>query len=281
MPSSPIAETLAMLAQAKEDYRPFLLSQPDEVPGWLTVAELTAESNATLPAVLRASGEHHKAKPGDEQSPAALWLGHYAFFVMAGAMASYMVSQRVPDLSAANMSIRFDEDGEPAAIAWTSTRFAALQSDPAAGYANCQPMTSADELRAHLIAGFVDHFTPVVDALKRNSRLGKAGLWGIVTDTVASTFSWIGQQLGVHELALNEARLIAASDTRLNRKVDFVFVEEAGLSHCMAERNSCCFYFRVEDGGYCSNCPHRQPEERVQIIRDWLNERAKAEAAPQ
>jgi ferric iron reductase protein FhuF len=266
-----------MLAQAKEDYRPYLQTQPDEKPGWISVAELTAEGGVLLPEVLRASGIHHKAKPDDQQAPASLWLGEYAFFIMAGAVASYMASQRIPDLSPENMSIRFDEDGEPAAIAWRGAKFVALQTDPAAQHADAEAVTSMDELRERLIAQIVVHFTPVVDALRRNSKLGKAGLWAIVTDTVASTFSWIGQQLGAHGMALAEARSIAASGTRLSRKVDFVFVEEAGLSHCMVERNSCCFYFRLEGGEFCSNCPHRQPEERVQIIREWLAERAETE----
>jgi hypothetical protein len=42
----------------------------------------------------------------------------------------------------------------------------------------------------------------------------------------------------------------------------------------MAERSSCCLYYKSEAAQYCTNCPHRPLEERIQLIKDWLAKQA-------
>jgi ferric iron reductase protein FhuF len=276
---SPIAETFHMIAGASESYRSHLLTAPDEQPGWITIAELTALDHPRLPAALANAKLHFKAAQKDRQSTASLWIGHYAFYIMAGAIACYLATQRVPDLSLSSISIRFDEDGETAATSWHSPRFAALASDPAAAHPDCTPFATLDELRQHLCTEFNNHFTPVIDALRRHSAMGKVGMWAIAADTCAGAFTWVAERLGRPEFGLSEARAFAALPSRLGRSRDFVQIEEAGFVYQLVDRGSCCLFYKVEEGEYCSNCPHRPMQERVELIKSWLHERAAEEKA--
>jgi hypothetical protein len=68
------------------------------------------------------------------------------------------------------------------------------------------------------------------------------------------------------------ARQLAAKPSPLQRKRDFIHVEECGQNYEMVDRISCCLYFKAEGASYCSTCPHRPQEERVALIKSWLAE---------
>lgn len=271
----PIEQTLAALAAASEQHRSQLLTATDSEPGWLKANQLLEAAH--LAPLLKANGAHHKAS--DDQSPAALWFGHYVFNIMAVAVTSYLVAQRVPDLSLESLALRFDEDGEPLAIAWQGRTFAALATDPAAAHPDCTSLPDSDALRLHLTRALEAHCAPIITALRQNSRIGVAGLWLLARDYYGSAFTWVGEQLGNVQLGLVEARAAAALPTQLARQRDFVCVEHAGLSYQLIDRVSCCLYYKTDDGHYCSNCPHRPMPERITLIENWLGERAAAAAA--
>lgn len=273
----PIVQTLGFLAAANEEYRSQVLTAPDEQPGWLTASQLL-ESRYLVPLV-QANGLHHKAT--DQQSPAALWFGHYIFNIMAVAVTCYLAAGRVPDLRHASLSLRFDEDGEPQAIAWQGRQFAALAADPAAAHPDCTPLPDKDALRLYLTRQLEAHCEVIIFSLRQNSRIGVSGLWLLARDYYGSAFNWIGELLGDQTRALQEARAAAALPTQLARQRDFVHIEHVGLSYHLIDRVSCCLYYKTGEGHYCSNCPHRPMPERIERIKNWLGERAVAEAAAQ
>ncbi len=270
----PIEQTLASLAAASEEYRAQLLSARDAQPGWLNASQL--HESAHLAPLLKASGDHHKAT--DAQSPAALWFGHYVFYIMAVAVTCYLAAQRVPDLRPGSVALRFDEDGEPVAIAWVGRAFAALASDTAAAHPDCTALPDADALRLHLTQQLESHCQPLILALRQNSRMGVSGLWLLARDYFGSAFTWVAERLGNVQMGLHEARAAAALPTQLARQRDFVCVEHAGLSYQLIDRVSCCLFYKTDEGHYCSNCPHRPMPERIALIENWLGERAAAAA---
>ncbi|MBX3003286.1 MAG: (2Fe-2S)-binding protein [Anaerolineales bacterium] len=275
MPQHPIVATLAALSAANESYRAQLLSTPDAQPGWLNASQL--HESAYLAPLLKASAAHHQAT--DAQSPAALWFGHYVFYIMAVAVTCYLATQRVPDLRPGSLAVRFDADGELLAIAWQGRAFAALAADPAAAHPDCTAMPDTDALRQHLTQQLEAHCQPLILALCQNSRIGVAGLWLLARDYYGSAFTWVGEQLGDVPRSLHEARTAAALPTQLARQRDFVCVEHAGLSYQLIDRVSCCLYYKTGEGHYCSNCPHRPMPQRIALIEEWLAERAAAEGA--
>ncbi|MCW5874199.1 MAG: (2Fe-2S)-binding protein [Anaerolineales bacterium] len=271
----PIQQTLAALAAANEQHSSQLLVARDAQPGWLSASQL--QESAHLAPLLKANGEHHKAS--DAQSPAALWFGHYVFNIMAVAVTCYLAAKRVPDLRPGSVALRFDEDGEPVAIAWEGRQFAALSSDPAAAHPDCTPLPDLDALRLHLTRQLEAHCSTIITALRHNSRIGVAGLWLLARDYYGSAFTWVGEEMGNVQLGLEEARAAAALPTQLARQRDFVCVEHAGLSYQLIDRVSCCLYYKTDEGHYCSNCPHRPMPERIALIETWLGKRAAAAQA--
>lgn len=263
------------MAAANEQYRSQLLVARDDQPGWLSASQL--HEAAHLAPLLKASAAHHKAS--DEQSPAALWFGHYVFIIMAVAVTSYLAAKRVPDLRPASVWLRFDKDGEPEAVAWEGRQFAALSGDPAASHADCTPLPNLGALRLHLTQQLEAHCQPLVAALRQNSRIGVAGLWLLARDYYSSAFTWVAEELGDVQLGLQEARAASALPTQLARQRDFICVEHVGLSYQLLDRVSCCLYYKTDDGHFCSNCPHRPMPERINLIKGWLAERAAAQSA--
>ncbi len=83
--------------------------------------------------------------------------------------------------------------------------------------------------------------------------------------------------MGHISFGLTEARAFNARPSLLQRKRDFIHIKHCGLSYEMPERTSCCLYFKVEGGEYCSSCPHRPQEEQVERIKNWLEKRASEE----
>lgn len=270
--AQPFEQTLKQLTAASEQFRTKLLAEPDDEPGWLSVAALTAEDTPHLAEVLKRAVIHYKTE--DKQAPAALWFGHYAFTVAAVPIACYLTAQRVPRLRPQDVWVRFEEDGDIGGLAWRNRSFTALANDPASAHPDCTVLDSRDALRAELRKQIIDHLTPLVTAVRARSSFGKPGMWALAADYTASAFTWVGGLWGDEAGGASEARLFSAPPSPLHRQRGFIRVEQSGLSYQMLERTSCCLYYKVEGGSYCSNCPHRPEAERVKLIKSWLAQRA-------
>jgi ferric iron reductase protein FhuF len=269
----PIEQTLARLAAIDDDYiRPYLLAGPDAEAGWLSAAQLTAAGAAHLDEALDRVAARYKAE--GRQPAVSLWFGHYAFSVMAVAIACYLAERRVPDLAPENAWLRFDEHGDAAAFAWRGRAFVGLDDDPDAGHPDCTVLPSREALREHLRERIIAHLAPLVDALRARSSFGRPGLWALAADSSASAFTWIGELMGDSSIGIEEARIFNAPPSPLQRKRDFIHVEHCGLSYQMVDRASCCLYYKVEDGEYCTSCPHRPRDERIERVRARLEREA-------
>ena len=273
----PIAETLARLAAVDEHSRAHILATPDAEPGWRSAATLCAGNAPHLNEILARVAVRYKVE--GRQPAVALWFSYYAFSIMAVAIACYLVENRVPELFPESVWSRFEADGDLAAFAWRGSKFAALPEDPSTSHPDCFILSSQNLLRAYLRASIVSHLAPMIEALSLCSSLGQPGLWALAADSCASTFTWVGDLLGNASLGLEEARAFNAAPSPLQRKRDFIHIEHCGIHYEMLERTSCCLYFKVEGGEYCSTCPHRPQEERVERIKNWLEKRSVEGAA--
>lgn len=273
----PVEETLARLAAVDEHFRLQLLPAPDDMPGWLPSNELSDLGETHLDEILAHVAEHYKS---DSRQPAvSLWFGHHSFTVMAVAIAFYLTENRVPDLRPENVWARFEEDGDLAAFAWRGRTFAALPDDPAANHPDCIVLPSRDALREYLRTALVAHLIPLVEALRMRSSFGKPGLWALASDSCASAFTWIAELIGDVSFGVVEARAFNAERSPLQRRRDFIHIEHVGLTYEMTDRTSCCLYYKVDGGQYCSTCPHRPMDERVERIKGWLEEEAAAKVS--
>lgn len=268
----PFEQTLNRLASASAHFQSWLLAEPDAGRGWLSITELAAEGTPYLAEVFERVVTHYKT--ADTQANAALWFGQYAFAVAVVPIACYLADQRVPTLLPGDVWTRFDEEGNIGGLAWCNRSFAALADDPDAAHPDCRVLPSGAALRDHLRDQIIAQLAPMVAAVRARSSFGKAGMWALAADTSASAFTWVARLLGNEAGGAAEARLFSASPSPLRRKRDFIRVDHCGLSYYMLDRVSCCLYYKVEGGGYCSNCPHRPQEERVELIKGWLEKLA-------
>jgi ferric iron reductase protein FhuF len=279
--SHPIHETLIELAAGDDYLRARLLPKRDTEPGWQSAAMLADVLNTRrdaphLSEILDRVAAHYKSS--GTKPPAALWFGNYVFSVMAVPMACFLLSNRFPSLAPREVWVRFDEDGFMRELAWCGQTFSALPNDPASDHLDCRILPTRAALRGALREQLIAHVTPLVDAVRVHSSLGKPAMWALAADGAANAFAWVARLLGNELAGVEEARLLAALPSPLHRKLDFIPIEHCGTSHHMIDRLSCCLYYKVEGGSYCSNCPHRPVEERISLTKAWM-EREAAEVA--
>jgi ferric iron reductase protein FhuF len=270
----PLYQTMEQLQAANDEFRTHLLNTPDTEAGWLEVTALTSDRTTHLQELFARVVKRFPTN--DKRAPAALWFGHYAFAVEAVAIACYLAARRVPDMTPEKVAVRFDADGEMGAFAWGSPRFIGLPTDPEAAHLDCRVVDSMDALQFVLREQIVGHLTPVINAVSARAHFGKPGMWALAADYCAHAFVWVSGMMGDEAGGVAEARLLAATPSPLSRKRDFILVEQSGLSYPLVDRTSCCLYYKCDSGEYCSSCPHRPKEERVELIKGWLEKRAGA-----
>jgi hypothetical protein len=235
---------------------------------WVPLQSLLTPTGEPLCALMRRVGSHFKVE--NRRVPASLFFGDYAFALMALACACYLVDRRVPQLTLESVWARFSETGDVEGMALSDYHFAALADDPAAGHEDCTVLPSTDALQAYLLEQASACLQPLTQAVRARSTLGIPAMWALAADYTASAATYVARLMNDEATGLEVARQLSARQSPLRRKRDFIHIEECGLSYEMVDRISCCLYFQVEGGHYCSSCPHRPPEERIDLIKKWL-----------
>ncbi len=239
-----------------------------EGEGWVELAWLLDPARPELAGLIDGVGAGRKVR--GRSIPGLNLFGGYVIVINALHAACYLLFQRVPLFDAADLSLRFSDGGDILGVAIRSYRFAALPADPAAGHADCTLLESADALRDQLRLQLVALLEPLVDAIHRVARTGKPAMWAMAGDYVAQGFGWIGREAGNQAAGVAEVVKLTTPPSKLQRTRGFVHIEHMGQEYDMVDRVSCCLWYKVPDGGYCSACPHRPMEERVQKIKLWL-----------
>ncbi len=283
MTPHPTHQLLDRLAAADPEMRVWLLTEPDDHPGWRPASAVVDADGALVVGLLDQLRHHHPTT--DRVAPGAIWFANYCYPLMAVPIACFLSAKLVPDLDPHQVWVRFDEHGELAAVAWRSSRFAALADSPVARLPECTSVTSRDGLRDHLRESIVAHLHPLIDMLAAHKRLSRQMAWALAADYNASAFAWLGGLLLNDEThGAQEAIAFARPPSRLHRKHGYHRIEqwinqELAVSY-LVDRIACCRYFKTEGGQHCGTCPHRPLSERLDLARKWQRERlTKTEAA--
>jgi hypothetical protein len=279
-PSAPLAATLARVAALDPHSLAAGLGDPE--PGWFLAAALCdAASGRLAEGLAHATRRHPNA---ERRAAGAFFVGHYAWYLAGAAIGSYLAERRIPDLSPANVALRYstytwhagDQSGqaESMEVRFVRGHFAALADDPAAAHPDAVLLPSAPALRDWLREALEQHMDPLIDAVHVSTRLGKRAQWNLVADSCARLFQHAGQHLGEAPRGCAEglafiqspASPMRASHTR------YLMLECNGHSDTFVERGGCCLYYRVEPGHNCSTCPLRPAEERKQMLLAYMAE---------
>jgi hypothetical protein len=256
----PLAATLGRVA-ALDEYLALELGA-GEGDDWIPAAEL----GAALPACLRRLGEEQGTD--DRRIQAALFFWSYVWKVAAPAIACYLTERRVPDVAPGNVALRIDASGGVGALALCSARFAELDDGPPSA-SDAVRLADDAELLAWLRERVEAHLALTAGAVRACSPLGRRAPWALAADGCATAFLHVGKKLGREEDSCLEADAFLApgSGSRLRSRASFFTLEHAGRRETFLRRASCCLYYKVPTGEYCTMCPLLQEQERVRRVR--------------
>ena len=273
--SRPLLETLQRAHDLGAHMSAIQLAPEGE--GWMALRSLVAPDGERLRELMARVAHHFQVD--NRRAPASLLMGDIAFALMALATACYLLDRRVPQLTPDLVWLKFDERGDVGGLALSDYRFAALADDSIAHHADCVTLSSVDALQEYLLAQAAECLQPLIQAVHAHSTLGVPAMWALAADYAASAPVYVGRAMKQEERALALARQLSARQSPLRRKRDFIHIEASGLSYDLVDRLSCCLYYQCKEGRYCSSCPHRPQEERIDLIKTWLTNTAAKEKA--
>lgn len=269
-PGAPLVDTLSRVAVVELGDSKIDLSArlgiPDE-PGWVMVSELTSDGDL-LDELLGRIGQ--KYETNNRSITGTFLLKDCLWRILTPAVAAFLLERRMPDLSAQNVALSFDEGGYASGLALREGRFAALPPDPVAGHPDAVVLSSEEELLAWWRDRLAeDHLPPLFDALRRSrSRRGRRALWGTAVDVICEAFMYVGGWFGRQQEALGYAESVLSRDSPLSGPSNYFTLEYDGNSEITRVRNTCCLYYRIGDGT-CFTCPRTSNEERITRMKQW------------
>ena len=278
-PTHPLTETLARVAHAANYFYGEIGGLET---GWFLASDLIQENSAALEAALAFQATNHPNM--DARSRGSYFIGEYTWFVPGVAVTAYMTERRVPDLSLENLALRFNKytwhengesgEGDRLEVRFLSGRFAALPDDPAAQHPDAVIVPDVNALRDWLRTSLETHLTPLIERINASTRLGRHAQWCLVADSCASLFLHGGTVIKdeAHGLAEGRAFIKAAGSPMKNPKTDYVSLQYLEHRDTYLTRGGCCRYYTfAEDGEKCSTCVLRKPEERDQLLLDYMS----------
>lgn len=247
---------------------------------WLAPAELFAPPATHLTSLIEAIQKRL-------HTTAATMIGgaliqEYQWPLIASAVACFLVDRRVPDLQPPHVRLRLPTEGtaeeagaDHTAIAYTSGRFAALPTDPAAAHPDALILGDEAALRDYLRTGLESHFAWVIAALSAAVGCNERGLWLYVTDRIAGTLAWLMQmQNGQNCLTCIDqeagALLRVAGSPLYHQKIGFFKLTYKERTHVYLDRATCCYWYKQDGGDYCSTCPRRTEEDRNACLLKYM-----------
>ncbi len=186
---------------------------------------------------------------GSPHASAALAWKTYCYWALVPAVLGYVSARRVPLLEADNFVFTVSEDDPMFSGRQVRPRFAALPNDRMATVPGVEIV--ADEgalLRRMRVSLFEEHLEPVLEAIRREVRIGRRTLLGSLASGLAyavASCSTAGREPAeaVAELLLEVFDVADLVD---------VFTDEDG--RFAYRRHTCCLAFTIEGRGLCSTC---------------------------
>jgi hypothetical protein len=270
----PLDVTLARIRNLSEHLKAYLGAPAGE--GWTGPVHAFSSDCAGFAPMVAFVQEHLHTKAGNIVG--SRLLQSYQWLILGVAIGSYLLDRRVPDLHVDNVLVHFSEDQEADQLAFLQGRFAALPDDPAADHAGAQIVPDERALHHYLRASVEAHFEPVIAQLHTELRAGVRGLWLNVADRCASNLIWLMQEqdehVGIQNIQFEINRMLRVPGSPLKTdKVGVIELTYQGHSHCFLDRATCCYWYKADDGEYCTTCPHRAQEDRRERLLTYMAEK--------
>lgn len=168
---------------ARSTDQPVSLGPPDG-SGWVLASDLLTD-DGILRETLERYGAHWRTPRPFLQ--AALLMFPYIAPVVSAAILGLYSRRRVPDVSAENYAIRFDESGDIVEHTFISRRFAALSTDPEAGHADATTLPDFESLIRWLNAICI-HSLSVLPRGRNSARTSCGRPWRVDAPRLLSVY---------------------------------------------------------------------------------------------
>lgn len=260
-----LAATLAIAGEVGERFR-MSVSDHDH-PGFMRADALSDEDLA------RGIGDRGRGVGTDEERVAtALFLQTYAYRVAAPMLAAWVLHGRVPDVSAGNVGLRFDDQGRPADLALRTPRVYALPGDE---MPDAEVIPVSDLTGAAIATLLSSHLLPVMERLRVSHRLGLLLAKGAVASQIGMALTFIDGQSAVPwqrttRIALDFFDRTAGAIAGQGKAGDMGYKCMGEREGVTFRRRTCCLVFRVPDKGYCGGCPLRADGDLLDTWRTRL-----------
>lgn len=260
--ASPLANSLNWLLTLHEGFQARTGPPPGE--DWIAVPALMQPDSPHLDRLLALVGTTY-ATP-DRQIWVSFFMNSYAWLVVAAGVGCYITSNRVPDLTPANLWLHFEANGRATGISFERGMFWALRDDPAAGHPDANTVQDraalCDTLRRQLEA----HMHLVIPVLRTKSSFGTRALWITAADRCARFLFWLHQQrpavLGSDQLAREVEALIRMPGSPFyNPLTGIRTLSECADNSLAFQRGACCLNYKRPGGQYCASCPVTRPRD--------------------
>lgn len=270
-----LAATLAVVAEIGER---FILSVGDAARGSMPADGLPADGLTAdgLPAdgltdadLSRGIADRGRDVGTDEDRVATvLYLHSYAYRVAAPMLAAWVLHGRVPDVSAANLSLRFNAIGRPQDVTMRAPRVYALPGD---SMTDAEVVPVADLAGAAIEVLLTRHLLPLMTRLRPFGKLGLPVAKGSVASQIGAALSFIDAQSAapwqtVSRIALEFLERTTAEIAGQGVSGDMQLQQAGEREGVIFRRGTCCLIYRVPDKGYCGGCPLRTRDE---LLETW------------
>ncbi len=268
--SHPFAATVEKINAFSPYFQLSVGAPPDE--SWLRADRLLSDPDR-LTATIR--GQHLKRSYLTLRDVAISYFDCYQWYVGAAAISAFLADERVPDVGAENVALKFDADGWVAGIALIDAHFTCLPDDPAATHLDARVLSDRDALREYAARSIYTHVSQLAAPLRKAAGgISEQSLRLASANSQSGLVLSILQEAGQPVLAEAEAHAFALA-LPFPAKARLFEVECDGERKVFVNGSVCChWYLEPEnpDKSYCNNCPKVPLSKRIERLRTRMRE---------
>lgn len=265
----PIEHTLALLAQPGGRYE-LMLGTP-EGDGWFCPADLCNPEHPTY--VLLAEQVRAREAEVSRRYTGLLIYSRCVWMLAYLGLTSFLAAQRLPELDLTTLRFHWHEAGWIDQIALGTPRFYALPDDLDADHEDATVLDGVNALREQYGQSFEDAVACLAPTFKAQSGMGAPALWAAASDACSYTAIATLQALKREDCCDSEVDAIIQRDgSRLNRRAGVLWVEKGDQRAPVFRRVGCCLWYTLpgNETAYCSSCPLRPLDQRIDMAREYL-----------
>lgn len=233
--------------------------------GWITGDDFRDATSGPFNALLERIGV--RSQTDDRRTIAGSFALHVGW-TSAMAIAPYLRYRCVPDVSLANIAIRFNTSAFVEGTRVFEPRGAVVAGDPRAQHASMTTVADDHSLLRALRQALGAQSAPIVETIHDWSGFAARATWGVLTSLWASHFIALWPN---HDDQRPLARLLDAffsgDDVIAEMQPVVTAVESRGAVRLHLRRASCCRFYLVVGGALCASCPLAFGDERSGSVR--------------